>query len=176
MNDVLIRKFCASPRRSLIVISATALLGLGLLVPLVDEVYDNKTLCDALTTQLAEARRTEATLPDLETKVGELTKELGELESRAIGEASMVAYRSRLVDVVRSSGCQIRRIQVGPATTRPWLSNDNPLETEPPADGVKTPFVLEKRSLELAVNGGMGEIHNLLQRLEEERVLAHPKS
>ncbi|MCA9262008.1 MAG: hypothetical protein KDA61_22475 [Planctomycetales bacterium] len=174
--EPLARAFCESPRRSLIVASVTTLVALVLGVPLADELYDKKMRCDALAEELVRARQTAEALPAFEQRVGALTGELASLEAREISEESLAAYRSKLVDIVRASGCQIRRIQLGSESARPWLEGDDPLQRAPAAGAKPTPFTLQRRSLVLSVDGSMGEVHDLLQRLEKEATLAHPRS
>ena len=175
MNDSLIRKFCESRHRWLIVATATGLLALVALLPMVDDYFDKRSSRSELSDKLATARETAASLPMYEKQTAEVGKELQALEVRTIDDAGVAQFRSRLVDVVRESGCQIRRIEVGTPTRRPWKENDAPLSEaiRPPGEG-DTPFSLERRSVILAVDGSMSSIHDLLAQLEKEQTLAHP--
>lgn len=174
MNDSLTRKFCESRHRWLIVATATGLLALVALLPMVDDYFDKRSSRNDLTEELAAARRTAELLPVYEKQAAEVGKELAALEARAIDEAGLARFRSRLVDVVRDSGCQIRRIEVGAPTRRPWKENDEPLSelSEPTGDG-PTPFALERRSVILAVDGSMSAIHELIAQLEKEKTISH---
>lgn len=173
MNDSLIRKFCESRYRFPITLTATILLGLATLLPQVDDYIDKRSGRNTLSEELVQARQTAKTLPEFEQRVGKVVERLSGFESRAIDEAGLASYRSRLVDMVRASGCQIRRIDVAAPSTRPWKVGDEPLAESSTATGAATPFVLERRSVSLAVDGSMGDVHNLLDRLEKERTLAH---
>jgi hypothetical protein len=175
MNDSLIRKFCESRHRWLIVATATGLLALAALLPMVDDFFDKRTSRSELSESLAAARVTAESLPVYEKQTAAVGKELEALEVRTIDEASVARFRSRLVDVVRDSGCQIRRIEVGAPTLRPWKENDQALTevSVPTGDGV-TPFSLERRGVILAVDGPMASVQDLLDRLEKEQTLSHP--
>jgi hypothetical protein len=174
MNDSLVRKFCESRRRWLIVATATGLLALVGLLPTVDDYFDKRTSRSELADQLATARLTAESLPAYEKQAEGVRAELEALEVRTVDAAGVAKFRSRLVDLVRESGCQIRRIDVGAPTRRPWSEQDDALaEVARPAAGA-TPFVLERRSVVLAVDGAMPAVHDLLDRLEKERTLSHP--
>jgi hypothetical protein len=176
MNSSPVRKFCESRYRWPIVATATALVALAAILPQADEYYDNRNSRSGLSEELVRASDTAAALPEYEERAEAVNGELAALELRAVDEASLAAYRSRLVDLVRESGCQIRQIEVGAATHRPWREGDDPRAE--PQEGLgktgATGFSLERRSVLLAVDGAMPAIHDLLARLEQERTLSHP--
>jgi hypothetical protein len=174
MNDSLIRKFCESRHRWVIVATATGLVALVALLPMVDDYFDKRNSRNDLSEELAAARRTAELLPVYEKQAAKVGKELAALETRAVDEAGLARFRSRLVDVVRDSGCQIRRIEVGVPTRRPWKENDEPLSElgEPTGEGA-TPFSLERRSVILAVDGSMSAIHELISELEKDQTISH---
>ena len=174
MNDSLARRFCESRHRWLIVAIATALLALVALLPMVDDYFDKSTSRSDLTEELAAARLTAESLPAYEKQAEQVRSELEALEVRAVDEAGVAKFRSRLVDLVRESGCQIRRIDVGAPTRRPWSENDDALAEIGLPRGAAAPFTLERRSVVLAVDGNMPAVHELLDRLEKERTLSHP--
>jgi hypothetical protein len=173
MSDPLIRRFCESPRRWLIVAIVTALLAVAAVLPTVDLYLINRASRSDLTLRLQAARQTAEQLPDFEKRAAQLKEELRELEDRTVEEDNLARFRSQLVDAARESGCQIRRLEVGTATRRPWKERDQPL-AESPAAGRATPFFLERRNVVLAVDGTMPAIHDLLARLEKERTMSHP--
>jgi hypothetical protein len=141
-----------------------------------DEYFDNRTNRNELTEELVRARETAQALPAYERRSAAVQGALEALERRTVDDGSLGAFRSRLVDVVRESGCQIRQIEVGAPTRRPWNEGDDPLADGQEAPGKQggTGFSLERRSVTLAVDGAMPAIHDLLSRLEEERTLSHP--
>lgn len=176
MKTSLARKFCESRYHWPIVATATALLALATVVPLVDEYFDNRTSRSELSEELAAARQTADALPEFEKRTAIVREELAALERRTVDDETLAAFRSRLVDVVRESGCQIRQIEVGEPTRRRWNQGDDPLKEtdQAPGKGGATPFSLERRSVLLAVDGPMPAVHDLLSRLEDERTLSHP--
>lgn len=175
MHDSLIRKFCENRYRWLIVATATLLVALAAVLPLVDDFFDKRTGRSDLASRMEEARRTAKQLPTFERQVAEVRSQLTALEVRTVDEASLPQFRSRLVDLVRESGCQIRRIEVSHPTKRAWKNPDNPLTETQPTSGAATPFNLERRNVILAVDGAMTAIQDLLTRLEKERHLGHPR-
>jgi hypothetical protein len=175
MNESLIRKFCESRHRKLIVIIATSLFGLLVLIPLVDDYFTKKESHSALTDELDRARQTAEGLPLIEQQVAEIASKLAAMESRAISKASISRYRNKVVELVRDTGCQVRRFDVSTPTLRAWMQNDNPLETTKSTDAKikKTPFSLEKRSVVLLVDGSMENLRKFLGQLNEEDSLAY---
>src|SRR5262245_49065265 len=127
MTNSLIRRFCESRYRWPIVATATALTALATVVPLVDEYFDNRSSRSGLSEELVRAQQTASALPEYEERAAKVTGKLEALERRAVDDATLARFRSRLVDVVRESGCQIRQIEVGTATRRPWFQGDDPL-------------------------------------------------
>ncbi|NOY43197.1 MAG: hypothetical protein GXP26_15360 [Planctomycetes bacterium] len=176
MNESLIRKFCESSHRKLIVVIATIAIGLVVLIPLVDEYFDIKESCRALADKLDCAHQTAKTLPDIEGQVLRLTGELRELEKRAVSEKGVSQYRRKLVELIRSADCRVRRLEVSQPTLRPWLENDDPLQQIVPKGMAvkKTPFTLERRSVLLLVDGTMGNVRSLLEQLHKDKALAYP--
>jgi hypothetical protein len=176
MTNSPIRKFCESRYRWPIVATATALVALLTLVPAVDEYFDNRTSRSELADELVGAQQTAGALPKFEARMAEVGEQLQDLERRTVDEESVAGFRSRLVDLVRESGCQIRRIEIGAPTARPWTNSDDPLAEAQPSSGKEgaTGFSLQRRIVSLGVDGTMTAIQDLLSRLEEEKSLSHP--
>ena len=175
MNDSPLRVFCESRHRKLIVAIVTGLVGLALLVPLSDEYFDNRESRRTLTEDLDRVREMEATLPSFLERVSSREAEVQELEAVTVSDKSIADYRDGLLEIVRESGCQMRNLQAGQPTSRPWLKNDNPLIKQVKATKKnKTPFRLERRSLTLLVDGDMTSIHKFLAKLEQDSKAAFP--
>jgi hypothetical protein len=174
MNSSLTRKFCESRYRWLIVATATALVALATVAPQADEYFDNSNSRNALDEELDRTRQTAAALPDYERRAALVRGQLDALEARTVDDAGVSQFRSRLVEIAHESGCQIRQIEVGSPTRRPWKRGDNPLTETQAAGAAATPFALERRSVMIAVDGAMPAIHDLLARLEQEHSLSHP--
>ena len=176
MNESPIRTFCESPHRRLIVAIVTTLLGLLVLIPLVDDYFDKQSNRSAITDELGRARQTAESLPKLEERVAKLIEELAETEARSVSAETVSEYRSTLVDMVRESGCQVRRIDVGAPSLRPWKKEGNPLAPAGAGGKLeKTPFTLERRNVVVLVDGPMQGILDLLEQLHEDTKLAYPR-
>ncbi len=175
MNESPIRRFCESRHRKLIVVIVTTLFGLLVLVPLVDDNFDKRESYNTLTEDLDGARQTAEGLPEIEQQVAGIVKNLAAVESRTISSNSVSSYRSKVVDLVRESGCQVRRFDVSTPTRRTWMKKDNPLEKAAPkqAKNQKTPFALERRNVILLVDGTMENVRELLGRLHKDESLAY---
>ncbi|MEM8944042.1 MAG: hypothetical protein AAGD11_02585 [Planctomycetota bacterium] len=175
MNESPLRKFCESRHRKLIVAIVTTLFGLLVLIPLVDDYFDKKRSHNTLTDDLDRARQTDDGLSANEQQVAEIVAKLEAIESRTVSTESVSAYRSKIVELVRASGCQVRRFDVSSPTLRPWLANDNPLESMLPPDAKKrkTPFALERRNVVLLVDGSMESMRELLGKLHDDDALAY---
>ena len=176
MNESLLRTFCESRHRKLIVAIVTTLAGLVVLVPLVDDYFDKRESRRTLMDDLDRARETEKTLPAFEKGVAELEERVSQLEGRTVSDESVSLYRTNLLEMVRKAGCQMRRLEVGASAHRPWLQVDDPLQPTAPSPTAKqTPFLLERRSINLSVDGEMTSIHNLLEQLEQDKTIAYPR-
>ena len=175
MNDSLLRSFCESTHRKLIVVIGTTLFGLVVLFPLVDDYFDKERDRSTLTDDLGRARQTEAGLAESEKQVAEILAQLEAIDSRAVSSESVSAYRSKIVELVRRSGCQVRRFDVSAPLRRPWLKLDDPLETKTPPNAKqrKTPFTLERRNVVLLVDGSMQSLQDLLGELYNDDTFAH---
>ena len=175
MNESPLRMFCESRHRKLIVAIVTSLVGLALLLPLSDEYFDNRESRRTLTDDLDRVQKMEDTLPSFMKRAASQEAKVQELEGVTVSEASIASYRDAILEMVRESGCQMRNLQAGQPTTRPWLKDDNPLIKQVKATKKnKTPFKLERRSLSLLVDGDMTSIYEFLTRFEEEKKTAFP--
>jgi len=177
MNESPIRKFCESTHRKLIVAIVSTLVGLVVLIPLVDDYFDKEESRKTLAEELDQARQTAKMLPAYEERAAAIAQEIGEFEARSVSQKSISQYRSKLVKLIRASDCKVRRLEVSAPTSRPWLENDNPLKN-PVTKGSaakKTPFTLVRRSVALTVDGTMGNISSLLEKLYKEKTFAYPR-
>lgn len=174
MNDSLTRRFCESRHRWLIVAIATVLAALATVVPSVDDCFNKRSSRSDLAENLVRARNTARELPKLEATAAAVGEQLAALEARAVGDDGVAAYRSRLVDMVRESGCQIRRIEFAAPIARVWKQGDTALVEQPVGAGANTAFSLERRSVSLAIDGSMAAVNDLMARLEREQTISHP--
>ncbi len=175
MNESPLRKFCESRHRKLIVVIVTTLIGLLVLIPLVDDNFNKRESHSTLTEDLDRARQTAEGLPEIEQQVATIVEKLAAIESRTISSNSVSKYRSKVVDLVREAGCQVRRFDVSTPMRRAWMKKDNPLEAtiSKQAKNKKTPFALERRNVVLLVDGTMENVRELLGQLHKDDSLAY---
>ncbi len=175
MIESLLRNFCESRHRKLIVAIVTTLLGLAVLWPVTDDYFDERESRRTLMDDLDRARQKEKNLPAFEQRVAEFEAKVSLLEGRTISAESVSQYRANLLKIIREAGCQMRRLEVGAPTLRPWMRDDDPLQSTATL-GVtdKTPFQLERRNVSLSIGGEMTSIHHLLDQLKKDNTIAYP--
>ncbi len=178
MIEQALRRFCESEHRKLIVIAGTFIVGLVLVLPLVDIVRAGINEREALLAELASAEEVAATLPQVEARVAEKLAQLEAIGRRTVNDESLPALRERLVDLAKETGCNIRRLTPGAASSRPWAPGDNPIN--PPADTKrnesKTNFVLEWRPVSISLSGSSANLRTMVERVAADGMLMHTKS
>jgi len=176
MIESLLRNFCESRHRKLIVAIVSTLLGLAVLWPVTDDYFDERESRRTLMDDLDRARQKEKNLPAFEQRVAEFEAKVSLLEGRTISAESVSQYRANLLKIIREAGCQMRRLEVGTPMLRPWMRDDDPLQSTAASGATdKTPFQLERRNINLSVDGDMTSIHNLLDQLEKDKTIAYPR-
>lgn len=176
MNESPIRKFCESPYRRLIVAIGTSIVALVVLLPLADVYFDDSENLSILADELKLAHQTAEKLPQFEKQVAKLQSDLEELELLAVSDESVSRYRSKLVEMIRKSGCQIRRLDLGAPTLRPWMVNDDPLtDSKRNLAQQPTPFSLERRTVALVVDGSIESVRAFLKEMQGDETFAYPK-
>ena len=175
MNESPIRKFCESPKRKLIVVIATTIFALVVLIPLVDDYFDKKSSRSTLSDELDRARQTAKALAENEQEVAKVVEKLASIEARTISGDNLSSYRNEVMKMVRDSGCQMRQLEVALPSTRPWMEQDNPLESKKSksSKNEKTPFSLERRNVVLLVDGSMENLRELMGQLREDDSVAY---
>ena len=178
MIEPTLRAFCESRHRWLIVISVTLGIGLVTLLPLVDDYFAGKSEKTECMEELRNARLDAADLDTLKSRVAELTAQLDGIEKRTVSESTVAEYRSQLVDLARTSGCQLRRITVGTAQSRPWYKGNDPIENQPKTATKKksSGLELERQPLALSVSGSMSSLKSLLEQIRNDQLLMHVKN
>ncbi|MEN1680101.1 MAG: hypothetical protein AAGJ46_10945 [Planctomycetota bacterium] len=173
-HNELIDRFCESRHRTLIVIGATLVAALVTVLPQVDQYLDLRAEQDEKAEQLVEAGQTAELLAGLRERVTATTAQREALESRTLRADAVPRWRNTLVNMVRESGCTVRRISLGAVRTRRWRENDWPLaDPKDNTAGKDTPFALETRPVSLSVTGSIGEVRDLLARIESDGMLVH---
>jgi hypothetical protein len=179
MIEQTLRSFCESRRRWLIVIAGTFAVGLVLILPLTDLYLAERNAKTELLTELASAEQVVETVADSETRLAAKTAELKTYEARAVDEQSLPALRTKLVELARDTGCSLRRLNVGNASTRAWHEGDDPTATadaKAKSTDRTTGFNLEWRPVTVSVSGTSTNLCNLLERMEADRMLMHTRT
>ena len=98
MIEPLLRRFCESKHRTIIVIAGTFVVGLLLVLPLVDVYCAGLNEKEALLAELESAKQVAESLPLVESRVAEKIAQLQTFEQRTVDEQSLPALREKLVD------------------------------------------------------------------------------
>ncbi|MEX2317818.1 MAG: hypothetical protein WD669_11740 [Pirellulales bacterium] len=178
MTEETLRKFCESRHRTLIVIAGTFVVGLLLVLPIVDVYYAGRAEKSAVIVDLESARTVAAGMEDYEQRVAEKLAQLTALEASTVDEASLPVLRSKLVDLAKEAACNIRRLNVGVTSSRPWNPDDDPMTPKPAAkpDENATPFVLEWRPVNLSLSGTSENLRTLIDKIAASGMFMHTKT
>ena len=178
MIEQTLRRFCESPHRWLIVIAGTFVVALVLVMPLVDAYFAGSDEKETLLAELDSAKQIAVDLDQFESRVGEKLAQLKVFEARTVNEDSLAALRGQLVDLAKDTGCNIRRLSVGGASSRPWAPGQNPVVPNPDAKPNETPaaFMLEWRPVSISLSGTSASLRALLERVASSGMLMHAKS
>jgi hypothetical protein len=178
MIEQLLRRFCESKHRKLIVIGGTIIVGLLLVMPLVDVIRAGRDEKEALLTELESAQSVASALQSFEGRVNEKLAQLKSLEARTTDDASLPHLRGQLVDLAKESACSIRRLNVGGVSSKLWQPGQDPLATGPdrkPSDANST-VVLEWRPVNLSLSGNSASLRSMVERLASSGMFMHIKS
>jgi hypothetical protein len=154
-------------------------LGLALLAiwPAVDEYAAESSARAELAEELAEARHSVGQLRQLEATAARGRQELARLQSLTVAESRLDEFRGRVVELARTSGCQIRKIQLGQQRQQPWKPGDNPLQSSVrgPNNNLEQGLVLSTCELAVSVSGPQAATQQFLARLAALGMLMHPR-
>jgi hypothetical protein len=178
MIEQALRRFCESKHRTVIVIAGTFIVGLVLVLPLVDVYCAGLNEKEALLAELESAEEVAASLPQLESRVDEKLAQLEAFQERTLDEESLPALRGKLVDLAKETGCSIRRLSVGSASSRPWTPGDNPIAplADSKRDESKTTFLLEWRPVSISLSGSSANLRSMVERVAVAGMLMHTKA
>jgi len=176
MNDSLLHSLCESRHRKLIVAIVTTLLALLVLLPVTDDYFDKRESRRTLTEDLDRARDTEKLLPAFERRVVAMEENVAVLKAQTVSEESISQYRTKLLELIQSAGCQMRRLDVEAPTRQPWIKGEDPMQTIAAAGTKrKTSFQLERHNINMSIDGDMTSIHSLLDLLDKDKTIAYPR-
>jgi hypothetical protein len=149
-----------------------------LVLPIVDVYYAGRSENMALRGELDSARRIAAGMEQFESRVAEKLSQLADLESRTVDDESLPALRSKLVDLAKGAGCNIRRLSVGAVSSRPWTGDDDPIapKAEAKISESKSGFELAWRPVSLSLSGTSANLRGLIERIAASGMLMHVKS
>ena len=178
MIEEALRRFCESPKRWLIVTAVTFVVGLVLVLPLVDVYCAERDEKEAVLAELGVARQVTSDLGRFEERVATRLDELRVLEARTVDAEEVTEFRGQLVDMVREASCSLRRLNVGPASTRPWHEGDDPiaLRSDTKRSDDDTDLDLQWRPVSISLSGSIAGLQGFLQRLEAAGMLMHTKT
>lgn len=177
MVESALQQFLTYPHRQKAVIIVTLLTGLVVVWPAVDGYIEARTLKKEARTKLEETNAEIAKLPRHAELFKKKQEELGALQRRTVTEDSAQRLRNDLVQLVRQSGCTMRRIRLGDATRRDWMENDSPVTGADLVDpGRETPFQLVSRQLSLSITGQMPKLHGFLAELHKIDKTMHTRT
>lgn len=170
-------KFLEHPARPAIVWSLTAAAALFLAKPACEAMRDACSRRTLLERKLVDSHRDASGLTQLTTKAEERETQLTELEERGIAEDGVHAFREQLVELLRTSGCRLRQIDLGDAQTRPWATVDDPLKSQRViAKKEQTEFSLRTQPLSLSATGPLSGVQTFCERLKALERTLHTKS
>ena len=180
MIDQLLRKFCESKHRKLIVTAGMFVVAFVLVLPLVDVLRAGHDEREALVAELESSQNVAAETEGFEKRVSEKLSQLQGFEARTVDDESLPALRGKLVDIAKETGCSIRKLAVGSPSSRPWTPGENPVEPQPakkPGDATESSnFRLEWRPVTISLSGTSTGLRSMAERVAAAGMLMHTKS
>ncbi len=180
MIERIVGGFLESPSRRWIVAILTFVVTFAAVWPAADEYFALRSRRFELERELAELRQTAAGVNRLARQVQNARRELESLLTGTVSAERLHRFRGEVVEWVRQSGCQTRRIEVGDRRAVAWKAGALPFE--PPADLVSATesrpterLLVETQSLRLSVVGPLRHVKELLARLHATGKLLHTR-
>jgi hypothetical protein len=175
--EMLLRGFLEHPRRGLFVIIVTCVVGLLTVWPVVDEYFvlaDDRSQAEL---SIAEAQQEIGEIDGLRKAAEEQEKTVKELREQLLEVDDVHNFSSKLVELTRTAGCQLRRVDIGEVQKRKWIENDHPLHPAATNTQTKeTPYELRTQKMGLSITGPMDRIQSLLGELHAIKKLVHTQS
>ena len=93
---------------------------------------------------------------------------LEQLDAKAQSDKTVGQFRNRMVQLVRQSGCKMRRVRLGQPSRRRWRETDDPFIWKSVADaGAETQFDLRTQILSISLTGSVKQINNFLTKVHQ---------
>ena len=170
--ETLLRRFVEHPKRGWIVIILTCALGLLIVWPIVDEYRVLSDDCAQLEISIVQAQHEAETVETVRATANKRAAELSELRKQTLVVQDIHEFSSRLVELTRAAGCQLRRVDLGEVQKRKWNENDHPL-VPVPSSKTETPYELRTQRVVLSVSGPMDRVQALLGEFRSVNKLVH---
>jgi hypothetical protein len=175
VNDT-IRWIVRHEKRVWIVITLTFLTGLVLTLPAVEEYSAAATRIADAREKLDEVNRRLDNLPLLKKRFAEKEREVTALEAKAITPKEVEGLHATLQQLIRETGCDMRRLDINEPNARAWMSNDSATHRFSVGDpGHETPFQLVSRTAVLRMEGAMPNVYHFLARVNQLERFIHAK-
>ena len=178
MKDSLLDRVITHPKRGWIVTTVTMVSGALFLLPAVESFNAVRSKRDDLKAELTDAQQQVSRLPVWKQHLDDKRETATQLEAKAFDGSRDGKFRSQIVELVRQSGCTMRRIHLGDDRYREWLgTGDDPLEDRPPSRAKgETPYYLETQQLTVSVEGNLTSAQQLLSQVLATDRLMHAAS
>lgn len=175
--ESLLRAFLVHPRRGLFVIILTCVAGLLTLWPSVDEYLVLTEDCARTELSIAEAQQEIESIASLRMVAQEQAGQVAKLRQQMLVVEDVHQFSSRLVELTRTAGCQLRRVDLGDVQKRKWQEQDHPLKAPASSDKAKeTPYELRTQRVGLSITGPMDRVQALLGELSDLNKFVHTQS
>ncbi len=173
-TELILRQFLEHPHRKRFVFILTCLVAAIGVWPVAERYFD---LCDyeeTLVLELEEAIVQAEGVEALERIAAKCSNNLIEWESRIVSEDQTYQFRNSLVALARTSGCRVRRVDVGPSMKTKWNNDDFIMENPAAAKTAKkSNYHLRKQSVVVTVAGELPQILAFLEVLDNKNLIEH---
>ena len=151
-----------------IVITGTGMIGLALLWPAVDDYLAAKSVQDELNESLEKTKQGVDRLDHFANLVSQKKSALEQLQAKAQSDKTVGQFRNRVVQLVRQSGCKMRRVRLAQPSRRRWRETDDPFIFKSVADaGAETQFDLRTQVLSISLTGSVKQISDFLTKIHQ---------
>ena len=176
LESILRRLFEGRARRwSIITVNAVLALALGL--PAADEYFAQRQREVDLSAELEQAEEQLQRAAELSNRVSVVAQDLKEMEQRALFDVGEQQYRQSLVQLIRQSGCQLRKLTLEKPITRGWNPQDGLLSTrtQKPKGSKEDPaaYRLRTQKVSLSISGALTDVRAFFSELHREDNLMH---
>ena len=176
LESILRRLFSGRARRwSIITVNAMLVLALGL--PAADEYFVQRQREADLSAELEQAEEQLQRAAQLRNRVTAVSLELSTMEERALFDDGDQQYRQVLVQSVRQSGCQLRKLTLENPNLRSWDPQEDPLSNPRQKSRSKketeSDYRLRTQKVSLSISGALTEVRAFLTELQAKGKLMH---